>query len=276
MTEKRETDTIITTYNELSIQVSLNGLSFCIYNPHTKNVVALEQHVFSDKQHPETITHKLREYFQENNALQEPFKKVFLIHNNALSTFVPEALFNDKNLSDYLKFNIKILENDFMAYDALKAHGLMNVYVPYVTVNNFIFEHFGAFEYNHFSTILVNTILSRVSEKKETCMFVHVQKEHFEIVVVKDQKLLLYNTFDYTTKEDFIYYILFTAEQLALDPEIFPLYLLGEVDNEDPLYTMAYTYVRNVFFGTPHGQLSVTAEEKAPETHKNIILLSSF
>lgn len=106
-------------------------------------------------------------------------------------------------------------------------------------------------------------------------MFVHVQKEHFEIVVVENRKLLFYNTFNYNTKEDFIYYILFTAEQLALDPETFPLYLLGKIDEGDPFYTMVYTYVRNVFFGVHYSQLSSEENEKTPESHKNIVLLNS-
>ena len=77
-------------------------------------------------------------------------------------------------------------------------------------------------------------------------MFVHVSDTHFEIVVIQNQKLELYNSFEYKTPEDFIYYILFTAEQLHLNPESFKLELLGKIDTESPLYTIAYKYVRNV------------------------------
>ena len=50
---------------------------------------------------------------------------------------------------------------------------------------------------------------------------------HFEIIVIANKKLQLYNTFQFTSKEDFIYYVLFTAEQLKLNPEKFELLLLG-------------------------------------------------
>jgi len=49
-------------------------------------------------------------------------------------------------------------------------------------------------------------------------MFVNLDNKHFEIVVIANNKLILYNSFKYQTKEDYIYYILFTAEQLELNP----------------------------------------------------------
>ena len=127
---------------ELSIQVSLSGLSFCIYNKAANSITALEHYKFPEEQHPEAVTRQLGEQLQKNEILQGPFKKIFLIHENELSAFVPAPLFNDKNLSDYLKFNIKILENDFIAYDTLKNHDLVNVYIPYVNVKQFYFRTF--------------------------------------------------------------------------------------------------------------------------------------
>lgn len=76
-------------------------------------------------------------------------------------------------------------------------------------------------------------------------MFVHVSETHFEIIVLRNQKLELYNSFEYKTPEDFIYYILFTAEQLFLNPENFKLELLGNISEESPLFQIAYKYVRN-------------------------------
>lgn len=276
MTRKEITNTGTTSSNILSIQVSLSGLSFCIYDSFGNTVTQFIRHPFSGDRHPEAITRNLIAYFQTREELKQPFKKVILIHVNELSAFVPRPLFDEQHLPDYLKFNIKILENDFIAYDTIKNHDLVNVYIPYMNVNNFLFERFGTFEYQHFSSILVNTLLNKASGKKEACMFVHVQKEHFEIVVIKNRQLLLYNTFTYTTKEDFIYYLLFMAEQLELDPETFPLYLLGEITEGDDLYTIAYTYVRHVSFGENHCPFSFKEGVEQPLPHKDLVLLNSF
>ena len=44
---------------------------------------------------------------------------------------------------------------------------------------------------------------------------------------------------------DFIYYILFVAEQLQLNPEQFSLELLGDITEESALFLIAYKYIRN-------------------------------
>jgi hypothetical protein len=54
------------------------------------------------------------------------------------------------------------------------------------------------------------------------------------------------NTFEYKTPEDLIYYLLFTAEQLNLNPEIFKLEFLGNIAEDDAYFKIAYKYIRNV------------------------------
>lgn len=120
------------------------------------------------------------------------------------------------------------------------------VFIPYVNINNFFIDQFGAFNYKHASTILVQTLLNASKKQRDKKMFVHVSASHFEIVVVQNQKLLFFNSFEYQTPEDFIYYILFTAEQLQLNPEYFTLDLIGAITKENPLFQIAYKYIRNV------------------------------
>jgi hypothetical protein len=113
-------------------------------------------------------------------------------------------------------------------------------------MNNYFIDQFGTFDYKHANSILVQKLLEVSKNNDERKMFVHVSETHFEIVIVQNQKLQLFNTFDYKTSEDFIYFILFTAEQLHLNPESFKLELLGKIKEGDALDKIAYKYVRNV------------------------------
>ena len=122
----------------------------------------------------------------------------------------------------------------------------MVVYVPLVNINNFVFERFGSFEYKHSSTVLLNRILTLEKNSKSLKMYLNIENSHFEIIVVENNKLKFYNRFEYTTKEDFIYYILFTAEQLQLNPEEFPVVLMGFIEKNDDLFKIVYKYVRHV------------------------------
>jgi hypothetical protein len=259
-------------YQKLAIQVSLNGLSFATFDTLTGEAIKLQNVVLGKVNLTTKIEDLFAEAFQNNPELKASYDEVVIIHSNNLSTFVPTALFDEDYLGSYLQFNTKVFETDFFAYDELGNYEMNNVYIPYVNLNNYFIDQFGSFDYKHSNTILLKKLLDISKNNEEQKMFVHVSKTHFEIVVIQNQKLQLYNTFEYKTPEDFIYYILFTAEQLHLNPESFKLELLGKILEDDPLYTMAYTYVRNTnLFDVSFMQSNLTDAEK----REHFILLHS-
>jgi hypothetical protein len=115
-----------------------------------------------------------------------------------------------------------------------------------VNINNFFIDQFGTFDYKHANTVLVTKLLNASKNNSDIKMFAHINSGHFEVIVVQNQKLLLFNSFEYTSPEDFLYYILFAAEQLGLNPEEFPLELIGKIDTESEYYQLAYKYIRNI------------------------------
>ena len=144
----------------LSIQVSLSGLSFCILNLNTKSINFYKSFSFGKKLNPTDVLDKLTHQFNTEDKLKQSFKSVKVIHENELSSLVPKSLFNEDYLADYLKFNSKILRSDFITYDKITANESVNVYVPYVNINNYLYDIFGEFEFNHFSTIILEPVLN--------------------------------------------------------------------------------------------------------------------
>ena len=265
----------LNTYKRLSIQVSLSGLSFCILDTGKSTVTYYKEFPFDRKLNPGQVLDKLIHSFNSEPELQGDFNDVHVIHVNELSALVPTSLFNEDHLADYLKFNSRIIKTDYITYDTVSANDSVNVYVPYVNINNFIYDKFGEFEFKHFSTILVDAILHMERNATAETMYVNVCEGHFEILVTKNNSLLLYNTFEYHTKEDFIYYVLFTAEQLQLNPETFQLTLAGAIKKDDDLYEMAYKYVRHITFAENPASINI-ASDVEDSIHQNFVLLNSF
>jgi hypothetical protein len=232
----------------LSIQFSLDGFSFCVLDTVSKKEIYFKEYIFPETQKtPEDLLKKIEYHFKNDANLQRNYSAVQAIHQNDLSTLVPSKYFNENSLKEYLNFNVKTLNTDFIAVDEITSIDTKNVYVPYVNINNYLFQNFGEFDYKHHSTILVEKLLKAKSSVEKT-MYVNVSKNTFDIVVLENKKLIFSNSFSYHTKEDFIYYILFTAEQTQLKTEEFKLYFMGEIDLESEIYKIAYTYIKNIFF----------------------------
>ena len=233
-------------YKKLSIQVSLTGLSFCCFDTLNNTVTSFNEVHFDTFHKATKIEDLFADAFRDYPELKDSYDEILVIHNNNLSTFVPEPLFDENFLGSYLQYNTKVFETDFFAFDEIPNYQMNAVYIPYVNINNFFIDQFGAFDYKHANSILVSKLLVASKNKDEKKMFVHINTGHFEIIVVQNQKLLLFNSFDYNTPEDFLYYILFTAEQLNLNPENIALELIGNIDTESDYYKIAYKYIRNV------------------------------
>ncbi|WP_343330319.1 DUF3822 family protein [Polaribacter staleyi] len=257
---------------KLSIQFNLDGFSFCITNATTKETIYFSEYVFNEKQvTPENLLKKIEEIFKTDTHLQKDFSSVLVVHQNNLFTLVPTPYFSEDKLSEYLNFNIKTLATDFIAFDDIENCNAKNVYVPYVNINNYLFQNFGEFEYKHHFTILIEKlILKNSSDEKK--VFINVSKNNFDIVVLQNKQLEFSNSFYFDTKEDFIYYILFTFEQLKLDVEKTPLSFIGDIEKTSEIYKITYQYIRNVSFLESNNKIF---NQLDVSKHSNYILLSS-
>lgn len=273
----RTNSTLNKSHKELSIQLGLSGLSFCILDGSTKKIHSLDTIELENTTVPEDLIAHLENWFNKPENQDMIFEKVVAIHENELSAVVPKPLFNESNLSDYLKYNVKILENDYLSYDAIDQHEIYNVYVPFTNVNNYLFDKFGDFEYKHASSILIETLVNQAKKGDKPTLYAYISRTHFEIITTDQKQLILYNTFSYHQKEDFIYYLLFTIEQLNLNPEKVTVYLLGLIDPQSELYQIAYQYILDVKIGNHLPAVQNFDKHLSTEDRlRSMIILNSF
>ncbi|MGM5470433.1 DUF3822 family protein [Flavobacteriaceae bacterium LMO-SS05] len=260
----------------LSIQISLSGLSFCILDVLSNTIEHLKCIPFEKKATPFEVLERLITVLNTNTIFEQAFQSVLVIYQNELSCCVPKPLFDEEHSADYLKFNAKILHSDFIAHDDITINNSVNVYVPFVNINNYIFDRFGDFVYKHASTLLIQSLLQKEIDSKDAKLYVNVSNTHFEVVAIDKGQFVFYNTFEYQTKEDFIYYILFAIEQLKLSPETIHTKLMGDLTKDDERFAIAYKYIRFVEFIEPFHSYKF-GDKHQPETHhSNYIILNSF
>lgn len=234
------------TYRKLSIRIGQDALAFCVFDSLSHRILQFGEVPLEHENHSIPLEELYGNVFRNHAVLQERYDDVHVLHDNNLATFVPTALFDEQFLGSYLQYNAKVFESDFFGYDEIPAFHMNCVYVPDVNSNNYFVDQYREFDYRHCHTVLVSKLLEHSKNVDEKKMFVHFHKGFFEIVVVQNQHLLLFNSFEYRAPEDFLYYLLFTAEQLNLNPEHFKLELLGDIDTYSPYYELAYQYIRNI------------------------------
>ena len=254
----------------LSVQITLTGLSFLIASGDGEVLFFTEKN-FDTTHTPEELLFELRSIVADHDVLREAFEAVSLIYTTLNYSLVPTSLFDENKASEYLKFNTKILSNDFISHDEIDGQNAVVVYVPLVNINNFMFEQYGSFEYYHSSTILVQNFLNAEKHARDSKVYLHLLKEQVDCIIFNKGKLVLCNSYSYKTPEDFIYYVLFCFEQLKLNPETVTAILCGDISEESEIYHILYTYVREVNF-LEHS-LPILADE---QTQQHFLLKSTL
>jgi hypothetical protein len=260
------------TNKRLSVQITLTGLSFLITHISSGEALYFSEKTFDTSRTPEEILPELESAFSTHNELSQSFDEVKLIYASHAYTLVPTALFDENKLSDYLKFNCRILANDFIAFDHVENNDIKVVYVPWVNINNYLFDRFGTFQYFNSISILLKLLLDVEKYSPTSTAYIHLLNDRFDLMILANGKLELCNTYSFRTPEDLIYYILFSFEQLKLNPDTVVTKVFGNIDRDDPNYEIIYKYVRNVSFFEKAYRFKDETEQQA--AHRNVLLKS--
>jgi len=242
--QKTINNSITNTTKKLSVQFALNGLSFL--SNDGKEAPLFKQENLDQKGTPEELLYLLQQSLEENNVALNSVDVVEIHFASVLYTLVPKSLFDEKRSSDYLKFNSKILATDFIAHDTINALDLVVVYVPFMNINNYFFEAVGSFSYFHHISKLLEQSASVFKTKNEDAILINVREEQFDLVIYKDHKLQICNSYTFKTSEDFLYYILFTFEQLKIKPEDAKAQIIGHKFKDSALYLLTEKYIGTI------------------------------
>lgn len=233
---------------QLFLQVSKNGLSYTIFNPETNTFIGIESYMFNDIYNDYSLLTPLQALLNQTTILQKNFKKIVVSYVNNRATLIPKPIFQANNLKVYHQFNFAQQDEDIFKSDFLINLSAYNVYsIPDYIVN--AFNNLSNVVFHHFSTALIeSSLLLAKKSKTPVIVEVHVLPNSFQITVVKNQQLELYNTFNYQTSEDFIYYLLFVLNQLNIKNDETTIRLTGEVDKNSAIYDMLFKYIKTIEF----------------------------
>lgn len=234
---------------QLILQISLNEMQITVNDRSKNKYIALEKYTFSNVYNFDAVAELFDILLKESTLIDHKFQSVVCTIINNLSTLVPNPLFEEERKKMYLKFNATLEGNEFIAVDDIKSLEAKNIFAVPSSLKAKLDHQFPTIRYHHTSSTLINSLFADNKNKDGKKLFLHVQSAHFEVVVIENKNLLFYNTFNHYSSEDFIYYLLFVCEQLHLNPEQIEVIVLGEIEKNSAIYSIAQKYIRNLKFG---------------------------
>lgn len=279
---KTEPDTLIVdeSFNPENIghyNLFINGgdtdITIGIVDMERNKFIALQVYSFNQLIEPDNFSSRLLSLFKEDSLLADSsFNKVSFCFTGNKSTLVPDPLFLEDQIERYLSFHYTVASHERILVDQLPVLGAKNIFAIPSGLEKLILDKFPQSKIHHHATSFIESVLMNNKNKDEKIITIQVRMSGFEMTVTKRNDLLFYNSFRYVTTEDFLYYLLFTMEQLEMNPESTPLVFTGAAERNSAIYISTCKYIRDVSFGerTHHCDFSYAFEKIPAHFHYNL------
>jgi hypothetical protein len=235
---------------DLSLQVSHDGLSFCLLDSIRNKFVLLRSYESEDDKKLKTA--EIEDLIHKDDFLNRSFRSVKIIMPSAKCTLVPSQLFDPAHKDDYFLFNYIPDENSIILNNKVSNHDTYIVFSVSNPLHNLVSDKFpGVTIMHHLKPLLLNAPNKHILHGGKYVQL-HIEKDFFNLLVINEKKLIFSNTFSYRNVSDILYFVMYTFTNLGLKQEE-TLFLSGMAEYYDELYTNISEYIRSVRFAEPVG-----------------------
>lgn len=218
----------------LIIQGNATKLSFAILDTNNNKYLGIKDYSFGNQDEARKL---LQQLFDEDPLFKLNFKSVLFQYQSYRAMLVPDTLFDSKNLKAFLKFHHNLDENDHIYYHPLKqaeAYVIFSVPIFYEEILN---SKYTNVKYLHHSIpFIYNAIENRGNEQNNPSLHVHFTGDFFDVLILRNKKIQLFNSFFYKKYTDVIYFIINILNLYSYQPAHTKIYLSGQVEENTELY----------------------------------------
>ncbi|MBN2481584.1 MAG: DUF3822 family protein [Bacteroidales bacterium] len=214
---------------QLSVQIDRDDLSYCVFDPERKQHVVLKKYNFEQQEVREDFINSIAGILAGDDLMDLPFESVRFMYYSQQSTLVPDSYFDKLHLHDYLSFNHSLEPADELFCNFIKPLGTWNVFAVPSVIVSLINNEFENAVFAHQATPFLWSSDRPEGSSDRYRIFAGLNYDFFDVAVVSNHKLLLYNTFQYINETDLLYFILYIYKQMKIDVRNAPLVISGEM-----------------------------------------------
>ncbi len=228
---------------KLSIQVSLDGFSFCILDDIRKKYLVFKHFPFR-LSNASFLPRKTKEIVEQEDILSLTYKSTQILIENASFAAIPNISGFQETPELFLRQNFNLPSNTVFhsshheAFDFTLAFGYSGL------LKSLFDEKFGQYKLLHYLEPSFKKIAKNSFKKGVNCI-INATSQYFCVLVFEEKNLLFLNSFIYKNNNDFLYYLLFTMENLGIKPNDLQIYLSGILNEKDSLNLLFEKYNLN-------------------------------
>jgi hypothetical protein len=258
----------------ISIQVGLDGFSFCILDTNRKKYLVL-QHIPLIVGKLQFLAKKIETIFDQEEKLSTSYQSVSITFSTNKATLLPKAYSDIRMIDSVAQFTNDIGRNEEIVVNDLPGFNQQLIFSYPKEIMNLLNKKFTEFHFKHKSVPLLASGVQQRNEKKNT-LLINFEKKYVRMIVLKERQIALYNSFYFKTESDFLYYTLNICHTLQIDPEHDELLIGGYVADDSSYIRQLKKYVSNVYFLKPSADFYYSNTFNKVQKHQFVSLLNTY
>ena len=178
-------------------------------------------------------------------VLSNSFYEVLVAFDFSESLLIPSKELKTEEAGALLNISYGVNNQSTIISESITGWQLYNIYAVPAEIKDWISRKFPTARFWHQYSLDVRNSIGVTEEGR---LQVDFRKNEFVVIATNRNNVLLTQTFEYTTPEDVLFYLLKTCKQFSLSRETVELQLSGLVDKQSSLYKELYQYFINIDF----------------------------
>lgn len=230
-------------YYRMTIQFSLGGLSFVLFDTANMMVNDLELHQSDSLNSADELFRTLERDLNTRDLLDAAFQSVTCLIDGRTNTLVPETLYRPDDEAKLLGFNFDIPNNYVIKADRLNRLHAYNLYGYPEELRRLILAKWPQAKILHSTSVFLESL----PLCETPTIFVNVRNRDFDMAIMAD-RLLFFNNFKFQTKVDFSYYLLYAMQQHHLSGLESTVWFSGLIQPSSEIIELCRRYLRDIRF----------------------------
>jgi hypothetical protein len=232
----------------LSCEISESSFLCKIIEPLDNEVIVMEKYKFPTQKEAVSITDYLTSIYETHDFLKSlKWKSIEIIIDNQSFTLIPNDLFKKEYTNRYLQLakGQQLTDSEEVHTRTHEDLGIVNVYSSNRDLYNWLSDTYPLVDmyFNHKTSQMIE--FGVITSKAQTA-FLHFGNHHFTMVITANGNLKFCNRFAYKTSQDLVYYVLFTLNELEIEPDEIILRLNGNISEQSEDFELIAQYLPNI------------------------------
>jgi Protein of unknown function (DUF3822) len=232
--------------NILSILSTQDGFVFYVYNKDDTQLLHFEKRTFPPFEYFKSYIDAYKSLIKEILSIYD-LSEIRVMFASARVTFIPTAIYTHEQKENLYAINFD--QNEFNSIEVFPNTNYQCHILYPVPEWLILFKEEFDIDIRFFNqTIPLLEFVSSQSSETDQEMFINIQLDNIDVVVVKNNQLKFLNSFQYQSNTDFLYYILNVVKQLELNQNDLSINLLGVESKDDEKLKSLPHFIDKLFF----------------------------